>query len=168
KIQGFLFSFLPGNSFHLHRSKSHVVENGLMRKQIKVLEYHSHFLTQLIDIELYCFSFGIFIFFLCDINAVENDRPPSRFFQQVQASEKRGFSRTGRTDDSDYIALIYIHSNTVQSLDSSALVIFFQISDLNHAISCLHGSFSFLHMRWLWMSGNTDRNRSPLPPAMVR
>ena len=51
-----------------------------------------------------------------------------------------------------YIALIYIHSNTVQSLDSSALVIFFQISDLNHAISCLHGSFSFLHMRWLWMS----------------
>ena len=84
KIQGFLFSFLPGNSFHLHRSKSHVVENGLMRKQIKVLEYHSHFLTQLIDIELYCFSFGIFIFFLCDINAVENDRPPSRFFQQVQ------------------------------------------------------------------------------------
>ena len=56
-----------------------------MGKQIEMLEYHSHLLTQMIDIQLYRLALFIRIFFLCDIVSLKQDGTACGFLQKIQA-----------------------------------------------------------------------------------
>ena len=65
-----------------------------MRKQIKVLEHHTHMLPNLIDIGLR----------IGDIDAIEDHLSGSRTFQKVHTAKKGGLTGTGRSDDHDLLA----------------------------------------------------------------
>lgn len=65
-----------------------------MREQVKMLEHHSHFLTKIVDVELYSLAGSVLVFLLGDIHTVEDDLTVCRLFQKVQASKKSGFTGT--------------------------------------------------------------------------
>ena len=67
-------------------------------------------------------------------------------------------------------------SAAVQRLDGAAVVMLFQVLDLNDDVvadeirisACCHGSFSFRCKRSAWKWGSRDRSRWQWPPAGAR
>lgn len=77
-------------------SQGHIVQNGQIVKQIKVLEHHAHFLAHTVDVH-----FGI-----GDHSTVEHNLPAARLFQQIQTAQKRGFSTAGGTNHHDFFPAV--------------------------------------------------------------
>ena len=63
-----------------------------MRKKVKVLEHHSHFLAKMVDIEFDRLSVLILVFLLRDIDSVKDDLASGRLLEQVQTAQKRRLS----------------------------------------------------------------------------
>ncbi len=66
-----------------------------MRKQIKLLEYHPHLLSDYIDIYLR----------RIDLLVIHIDFTFRHILQQVQATQKCAFTRAGRADDDNHLSL---------------------------------------------------------------
>ena len=64
--------------FDLNRRKDHVLQNRLVRKQVKMLENHAHLLAVLVYVDL----------LVGYIDALENDAAGSRLLKQVQRTQK--------------------------------------------------------------------------------
>ena len=60
-----------------------------MRKQVKLLKHHTHFLTELVNVTA----------LIHDVLPLKPDLPGSRFLQPVQAAQEGRFTRTGGSDD---------------------------------------------------------------------
>ena len=168
ELKCFFLCFFSGNTFDLHRCQCHILKDRHMRKQVKMLENHSHFLTEAVDVQLYFLSGSIDIFFLRDVHAIENDLAVCRFFQKVQTAKESRFTGTGRSDHYHYITSVDIRCYTVQCFDRTSVIMFLEVSYLNQTIACRHGSFSFRNMQSVWRSGSTGRNKLLLLPAAAQ
>src|SRR3546814_19741746 len=65
-----------------------------VRKQIELLEHHAHFLAHGVDVA----GLG------GQVDAVNHDAALLHFFQPVNATNKCGFTRAGRTEDNNAFA----------------------------------------------------------------
>ena len=99
-----------------------------MRKEVEVLEDHTHLLTEMIQVYL---AVG-------DDLTIHFNGAVCRFFQKVQTSEEGGFTRAGGADDDHNIAGIDIQIYTVQSTDRTIVIVFFKTSDLDQCIIVCH------------------------------
>ena len=106
----FRFAF----SLQLHRCNDHIFQNGHMGKEIEVLEHHTHSLTMDIDV---CFD-------ICDIHTIKINVSASRHFQQIQAAQKCGFTRTGRTDNNHNFTFFDFCIDAVQRFDGTFIIMF--------------------------------------------
>ena len=77
-----------------------------MREQVELLKYHSHFLTEFVNV---CLR-------IRDIRSLKIDVSAGRSFQQVHAAQKCGFTGTGWSDHADNIPLAYLGGNIGQDL----------------------------------------------------
>ena len=75
-----------------------------MREQIELLEYHTHALTQLIDIARR----------ICNRRSFEDDLAAGRLLQQIQAAQECGFTRSGRTDHYNFFPFFNMLVNSLQ------------------------------------------------------
>ena len=96
-----------------------------MRKKIKLLENHSHFLAMEVDID----------FFVCDIGSLENDLAGIRGFEHVKATEKSGFSAAGWSDYGDNFLGCNVFINAFENLEVTKA--FIKIYGLNHLLLSL-------------------------------
>ena len=92
-----------------------------MRKQVKLLKHHSHFLTQLIDL-LEIMHGG---------NALDDDIPLGRHLQQVDAAQKGGFAAAGRSDHTYAFAAADMGSYSLEHFKLAE--IFVKILYVNHS-----------------------------------
>ena len=159
KLQGFFLCRFFRNTFYLHRCQCHIIQDRHMRKQVKMLENHSHFLTETVDIQFYFFARSVDVFFLCNIHSIENNLTVSRLFQKIQTAKKRRFTGTGWSNNYHYITFVDICCHTIQCFDRTSVIMFLKVSYLNQTIACRHGSFSFRNMQSVWRLGSTDRNK---------
>ena len=159
KLECFFLCLFFGNAFDFHRCQSHIVQNGHMRKQVKMLENHSHFLTKSIDIKFYGLAGSIFVFLLGDVHTVKNYLTVCRLFQKIQTAKKCGFTGTGWSDDYHYVAFVDICCHTVQCFNRASVIMFLEVFYLNQTIVCRHGSFSFRNMQSVWRLGSTGRSK---------
>ena len=58
--------------------------------------------------------FTVFVFFLGDVHALENDAALGGLLQQVQGAEEGGFAGAGRPDDHHHIPLVDVHGHPIQ------------------------------------------------------
>ena len=103
-----------------------------MGKQVKGLKYHADFSTQLVDIR----------FLAQNIDAVNKNVAAVRFFQTVQASQKRAFPGPGRSANHHNFAGSYLGRNIDQSLyvvgNMKSLI---YVLYINHDTAILFSSF---------------------------
>ena len=95
-------------------SNGQVLQNGLVREQIEVLEDHAHFLAEFVQVDL---ALGNDLAFYVDGTV-------RRLLQQVQTAQESGFTGAGRSDHDHDISLVDINIYTVQSADGTAVVMF--------------------------------------------
>ena len=74
-----------------------------MREEVEVLEYHSHILSELIDV-----SRGG-----SDVRSFKSYRSRSRTLQKIKRSEESRLTGTGRADYNDDFAFFDIGGNAV-------------------------------------------------------
>ena len=96
-----------------------------MRKQVEMLEHHSHALAQGVNVQFYHFSALILVFLLGDVDPVKDDGSSGRLLQKVQAAKEGGLSGTGRPDDCHDIPFVDVDRHTVQCLDGSHFIMLF-------------------------------------------
>ena len=98
KLHGLLLGFLFRTFQQLDGRKRHVLQNRLVGKQVKMLEYHTDMLPVQVNIGL-----GI-----GDIPFPRKESAPCRrLLQQVQGAKKGGFAGTGGSHNHHYLALGY-------------------------------------------------------------
>ena len=86
-----------------------------------MLEHHAHFLTVQGQVHLLA----------GDVHPIEDDGAGRRRLQQVQAPQERALAAAGGADDGHHVTLADVRRHAVQRLDIAAIVVFFQIADLN-------------------------------------
>ena len=96
KLHSFFLCFLLALQFKLHRRKGNILQNRLMRKQIKMLEYHSHLLTVFINIYL----------LVRNVSSFKINMPFGRSLQEVQRTQKCGFTGARRPDDYNHFSFM--------------------------------------------------------------
>ena len=141
--QGLLLGFLLVHAQHLHGSQGHVFNDGLVGKEVEVLEDHAHLLAVEVDIHLFGLAFLVDELLLGDVDAVEDDLAPGGDLQQVQAAKQGGLAGAGGADDHHHVALVDIHGDIIQGVEGAFIIVFLQVLDLDQLIVCRHGSFSF-------------------------
>ena len=77
-----------------------------MRKEIKLLEYHSDLLSVTVDIYLR----------ICDIGSLKKDFSPGWLLKKIQRTEKCGFTTAGRSDDGYYFTATDLCGDPVKDL----------------------------------------------------
>ena len=101
----------------LHRGQRHVLEHGLVREEIEMLEHHAHLSAVLVDVLL---GLGY-------VRAVEDDFSRCGDLKQVQASEEGGFSASGGADDGRDISFCYGVGHVVDCLEIAVVVILAEV-----------------------------------------
>ena len=125
-----------------------------MGKEIEMLENHAHFLAMPVDIDPR----------VGDVGSVKENGAGSGELQKIQRTQEGGFSASGRTDDDGYFAAADIGGDTVQCLDGTFIVIFFEILDTDNHIGCSYvllihtrNSFSQRSLRRNFFSNSATR-----------
>jgi hypothetical protein len=88
----------------MDRRHHDVLQRGLVREQVVLLEHHADLAAQRELVEL-----GII-----DLLALDQDRAFVDRHQRVDAAEQRGFARAGRADDADHLALRHVHGDALE------------------------------------------------------
>ena len=88
----------------IERELTDIFQNGLVREQVKMLEYHPDVLTHFVDV-------GVLV---CDIVSIHNDLAFGRNFQLIQASKKGRFTASGRSEQYDHFTFMDIHADIFQ------------------------------------------------------
>src|SRR5690606_40263984 len=101
----FLFRHLS----YPNRRKRTVLQNGQVRKQIKVLKYHSYFLTYAFDIA------DIFI----QLDTINHNASLLMFFKMINTANGCGFSGARRAAKDDAFSLLYLKINVPQDMKLS-------------------------------------------------
>jgi hypothetical protein len=87
----------------MYRSQHNILNNSLIIKEIKVLEYHTDVASVNINIHGH----------VCDIHAIENDLSCRRILHAVQTAQESTFSGAGGADNGYDIALIHGEINSL-------------------------------------------------------
>ena len=103
QLEGVLFRLRPALMQKLYGTERHVFENGLVRKEVELLEHHTHFLAVQVDVHG-----GV-----GDVDALKGDGAACRLLQKVQAAQKGGFAGAGRTDNDHHVAASDLGVNTL-------------------------------------------------------
>ena len=103
-MDGALSGFILGSFFQFYRSQHDIFQNGLVREQVEMLEYHTDVLTHFVDV-------GVLV---CDIVAIHDDLALGCDLQLVQAAKKGRFTASGRSEQYDYFSFMDIHADIFQ------------------------------------------------------
>ncbi len=77
-----------GQTLQLHRANHDVLENSQMWEQIKLLEHHPHFLTDMVDVLFKRTALQRAI----NLMAIKPDFAAVGFFQHIDRTQKRAFA----------------------------------------------------------------------------
>ena len=105
KLFGFLSDLVFAALLHLHWRKYDILQNGLMRKQLIVLEYHTNLLTDLSDIAAVA----------VDQFAVKTNLAALDRLERIDTSEQGRLAAAGGTDDDDDLALMDVKAQSVEN-----------------------------------------------------
>ena len=141
--QGLFRGGFLGLPQHLHGGQDHVVQNGLVGEQVKVLKHHAHFLPVQVDIHLFRFALLVDEGLFGNVDAVEQNLTVGGDLQQVQTPQQGGFAGAGGADDHHHVSFVDVNADIVQGLQCALVVVFFQVLDLDQLIVCRHGASSF-------------------------
>ncbi len=103
---GFIVCFLSCLYPEHNGSKHYILYNRFMREQVEMLENHTHFATQKINIG----------FFIGNVYSLKPNLSACRYLKQIQTTQKRAFATSRRADDNNFLALFYIEVNPLQYL----------------------------------------------------
>ena len=84
QLQCLLLSFSLGDALYLDGSDRHILENGFVRKEVKVLEDHAHLLSVQVDVQL----FAVGILLAGDIHALKDDGSVRGLLQKIQGAKQ--------------------------------------------------------------------------------
>ena len=89
------------------QAQRHVLQYGLVQKQIEILEYESRLFPHPGDIGL---GSGVQI----EMPAVEYQRAAVRLFQKIQAPQEGGFPAAAGAQDGHHVALVHGEADALQ------------------------------------------------------
>ena len=99
-----VLGLLAGHTAQFARGHGKVLQHGLVREQIELLEDHAQILTDLVDVVLR----------IVHINAVHGNKPAVDFLKPVDGTQQRGLAGPGRAYDDHALPLIHMQGDILQ------------------------------------------------------
>ena len=106
KLQSGFLCFFFTHQLQGYRCKHDVLFYSLMRKQVKLLEYHSDLLTVTVDIHLR----------ICNVGSLKENFSSGWFLKKVQGTEECRFATAGWSDNGHHFATADLCGNSVEDL----------------------------------------------------